>query len=117
VFLEDAMPTIRIFGREVYCDQGDNLRLVLLNNKVDLYNGASKVINCQGLGTCGTCAVEITGAVSGPSAMEQLRAPLLKNRRLACQTSVLGDIDIKKYQGVWGLGKEEKKTEKQTIRG
>jgi ferredoxin len=82
--------------------------MVLLENKVDLYNGAAKVINCQGLGTCGTCAVEIEGSVSKPSAMEQLRAPLLKDRRLACQTSVLGDIRVKKYQGLWGLGKEEK---------
>jgi ferredoxin len=82
--------------------------MVLLENKVDLYNGAAKVINCQGLGTCGTCAVEIEGSVSKPSAMEQLRAPLLKDRRLACQTSVLGDILVKKYQGLWGLGKEEK---------
>ena len=102
------MPTIRIFNQEVSCDQGNNLRMVLLENKVDLYNGAAKVINCQGLGTCGTCAVEIEGAVSEPSAMEQLRAPLLKNRRLACQTSVLGDVCVKKYQGFWGLGKEEK---------
>jgi ferredoxin len=82
--------------------------MVLLENKVDLYNGAAKVINCQGLGTCGTCAVKIEGSVSKPSAMEQLRAPLLKDRRLACQTSVLGDILVKKYQGLWGLGKEEK---------
>jgi ferredoxin len=82
--------------------------MVLLENKVDLYNGAAKVVNCQGLGTCGTCAVEIEGSVSKPSAMEQLRAPLLKDRRLACQTSVLGDIRVKKYQGLWGLGKEEK---------
>lgn len=109
------MPTIRIFGREVYCDRGDNLRMVLLNNKVDLYNGAAKTINCQGLGTCGTCAVEISGTVSQPSAMEQLRAPLLKNRRLACQTSVLGDVDVKKYQGFWGLGKEEKQKEKPAV--
>jgi ferredoxin len=102
------MPTIRIFDQEVYCDRGSNLRMVLLKNKVELYNGAAKVINCQGLGTCGTCAVEIEGSVSEPSAMEKLRAPLLKARRLACQTSVLGDIRVKKYQGLWGLGKEEK---------
>jgi ferredoxin len=102
------MPTIRIFNREVYCDRGDNLRMVLLKNQVDLYNGAAKIVNCQGLGTCGTCAVEIEGTVSEPSLMEQLRAPLLKKRRLACQTSVLGDIHVKKYQGFWGLGKEEK---------
>ncbi|MGA7954777.1 MAG: 2Fe-2S iron-sulfur cluster-binding protein [Gloeobacterales cyanobacterium] len=102
------MPTIRIFNQKVSCNRGDNLRRVLLENKVGLYNGGAKVINCQGLGTCGTCAVEIEGAVSEPSPMEQLRAPLLKNRRLACQTSVLGDIRVKKYQGFWGLGKEEK---------
>jgi ferredoxin len=48
-------------GKTFECDRGANLRQVLLKNGIDLYNGNAKVINCHGLGTCGTCAVTIEG--------------------------------------------------------
>ena len=51
-------------GKTITCNQGRNLREVLLENGIDLYNGGSTVINCRGIGTCGTCAVEIEGEVS-----------------------------------------------------
>lgn len=51
-------------GKTITCNQGRNLREVLLENGIDLYNGGSTVINCRGIGTCGTCAVEIVGEVS-----------------------------------------------------
>ncbi len=98
------MASITLGKRTIYCNDGDNLREVLLNNGVALYNGPAKVVNCQGLGTCGTCAVEIIGPVSTPSLLEKLREPLLKDRRLACQTKVMGDITVIKHTGVWGLG-------------
>lgn len=34
------------------------------------YNGAANVINCRGLGTCGTCAVEVE-VVDGPGVSKQ----------------------------------------------
>lgn len=39
--------------------QGTKLRTALLQNGVSPHNGNAKLINCRGLGTCGTCAVEI----------------------------------------------------------
>ena len=98
------MASIQIGNRTIYCNEGDNLRLVLLNHDVPLYNGPARFVNCMGLGTCGTCAVEVIGPVSDPSIAEKIRAPLLKDRRLACQTQVLGDITVVKHTGTWGLG-------------
>ncbi|WP_218081435.1 2Fe-2S iron-sulfur cluster-binding protein [Anthocerotibacter panamensis] len=98
------MALIQVGNQLIPCNEGDNLRQVLLDNKVPLYNGPAKVINCMGLGTCGTCAVEVRGPVSERSLPEKLRTALLKDRRLACQVQVLGDITVVKHEGMWGLG-------------
>ena len=103
------MPTITFRGKTISCDQGANLRRVLLENKLPLYNGQAKYINCRGIGTCGTCAVEIRGEVSPANWKDKTRRSLpphdpQKDRRLACQTRVLGDIEVIKYDGFWGQG-------------
>ncbi|MGI0488360.1 2Fe-2S iron-sulfur cluster-binding protein [Pantanalinema rosaneae CENA516] len=103
------MPTIRAQGKTFECDTGANLRQVLLQNGIDVYNGKATVINCHGFGTCGTCAVEVEGNVSDPSWRETTRLSLPphsagKQRRLSCQTQVLGDVTVTKYDGFWGQG-------------
>ncbi len=103
------MPSIKFQGKTINCNQGANLRQVLLENKLNLYNGNAKYINCMGIGTCGTCAVEIIGEVSAPNWKDRARRALPphnpnKNRRLACQTKVLGNIEVIKYDGFWGQG-------------
>jgi ferredoxin len=103
------MPTITVNNQTITCESGANLRKVLLANDIELYNGNAKYINCMGIGSCGTCAVEIIGTVSDPNWKENVRLSLpphspAKNRRLACQTKVLGDITVKKYEGFWGQG-------------
>jgi ferredoxin len=96
-------------GKTITCNQGRNLREVLLENGIDLYNGGSTVINCRGIGTCGTCAVEIVGEISEATWRDQKRRSLpphspTRNLRLACQTQVLGDISVTKFDGFWGQG-------------
>ncbi|PZO38054.1 MAG: (2Fe-2S)-binding protein [Leptolyngbya sp.] len=103
------MPTVSAQGKTMHCETGANLRQVLLANGVDLYNGQAKVINCRSLGTCGTCAVRIDGDVSEASWQDRTRRSLPphnrdRNLRLACQTQVLGDITVTKYDGFWGQG-------------
>jgi hypothetical protein len=67
------------------------------------------LINCRGLGTCGTCAVELRGDVepAEASARERLRLSfppheLRPNLRLACQCTVHGDVVVSKFEGFWG---------------
>ena len=105
------MPKVAAQGKNFECESGSNLRKVLLDNGIDLYNGNSKTINCRSLGTCGTCAIAIEGEVSEPNWKEKTRLGLPphssdSNRRLACQIKVLGDIKVTKYDGFWGQGSE-----------
>jgi ferredoxin len=103
------MPTVTAQGKTFECKQGANLRHVLLQHGISLYNNQAKQINCYGIGTCGTCAVKIDGAVSDATWREQARRSLpphslTQDRRLACQTRVLGDIRVTKFNGFWGQG-------------
>ena len=103
------MPTIQAQGKTITCPVGANLRKVLLANGVDLYNGKAKIINCRSLGTCGTCAVQIEGEVSPANWKDKSRRSLPphspeRDLRLACQTQVLGDIKVSKYDRFWGQG-------------
>ena len=103
------MPQVTAQGKSFSCETGANLRQVLLANEVDLYNGNSRIINCMGIGTCGTCAVQIEGAVSAPNWKDTTISALQphtssRNLRLACQTTVLGDITVSKFTAFWGQG-------------
>ena len=106
------MPTITAQGKTVHCKTGANLRQALIKNGIDLYSPKANYVNCMGIGTCGTCAVEIESAipedaVSDANWRDKARRSLPphnpdKPLRLACQTKVLGDIRVTKYKGFWG---------------
>jgi ferredoxin len=103
------MPKITVQGKTIECIQGANLRQVLLQNEIALHNGSAQFINCRGIGTCGTCAVEVEGEVAAANWRETTRRSLpphvlAQNRRLACQVKVFGDVRITKYDGFWGQG-------------
>ncbi|BAZ40756.1 ferredoxin [Calothrix sp. NIES-4101] len=101
------MPKVLAQGKTIECKVGANLRKVLLQNHIDLYNGGALVINCRGIGSCGTCAVLVEGEVNEPNWRDKTRCSLPphspgNNLRLACQTQVLGDLKVTKYDGFWG---------------
>jgi ferredoxin len=101
------MVTVEFEGTEIECSEDDILRDVLLEAGETPHNGRADYINCHGLGTCGTCAVEVDGAVSDPTRRERRRLrfpPHTPERglRLSCQTRVLGDITVAKHDGFWG---------------
>lgn len=53
---------------------------------------------CGGLGTCGRCAVSVTGALDEPGADERVLLPpeaLARGVRLACRARVLGDVVVR----------------------
>ncbi len=106
---QTPIATVTFQGQTVTCDVGANLRQVLRHDQLAVHNGGAKVINCRGLGTCGTCAVQIEGPVSDVNWRDRARRSLpphdpQRDLRLACQTQVLGDIHVIKYDGFWGQG-------------
>lgn len=100
------MPTVTVDGERIECESGARLRRVLLNAGVSPHNGPT-ALSCHGLGTCGTCAVEIDGAVAEPSARERARLDFPphsteRGLRLACQVRVTDDLRVTKHDGFWG---------------
>lgn len=67
------MPQIEFANQIVQCAAGENLRRVLIDAQLPLYNGLATAIHCRGMGTCGTCSVEIDGKVSPMTAVEKWR--------------------------------------------
>lgn len=108
------MPTVRTEQGDLTCRPGDNLRRVLMQSGVRLYNGPMRAVHCRGLGTCGTCAVRVEGGVSPPTAVERWRLnfpphshSLEAGLRLACQCRVEGDVEVSKHGGWWGQDVQE----------
>ena len=58
------MPQIVGQGKLIECENQANLHKVFWEHGIDLYKGNSGIINCQDIGTCGTCAVKVEGEVS-----------------------------------------------------
>jgi ferredoxin len=92
---------------------GETVRTAALRRGlISPHNGRANLINCRGLGTCGTCAVQIDGDVQPAerNAREQLRLSFpphgssltSSTLRLACQVQVRGDIQVTKRTGFWG---------------
>ena len=101
------MPTVCFADRSIACPVGTNLRRLLLDHGLSPHNGRAQLFNCRGLGSCGTCAVGVEGAVSRPTAIERRRLAVPPHRqaaglRLACQCRVEGDLVLTKYPGFWG---------------
>jgi ferredoxin len=101
------VPTVHFAGRSIECPHGANLRMVLLRARLPLYAVVARALHCRGRGACGTCAVRVEGPVSEPTPAELRRMRFAPHHpeaglRLACQCTVLGDLTVTKYQGLWG---------------
>ena len=100
--------------RKFEANSGENLRQVLLRHQDSPHN-ANSYISCQGIGSCGTCAVEVIDGDAGEiTFMEswRLRFPPHKKgpgpMRLACQVTITQDLRIRKHAGFWGAFREKK---------
>ena len=98
---------VQFEGRVLQVDDGTSLRQALFDAGLTPHNGNSRWFNCKGFGTCGTCAVQIVGAVSPPSVRERARLSfpphtVESNLRLACQVAVKSDLTVIKHDGFWG---------------
>ena len=99
---------IRFAGQELWGRLGENLRQALLRQQVSPHN-QSAYLSCQGIGSCGTCAVEIIRGDAGPvTFMERWRLNFpphtagVKPMRLACQIKLKEPLEIRKSSGFWG---------------
>jgi ferredoxin len=100
------MPTITFANekKEIQVPDGANLRQEALAAGVTLYPGVHRIVNCHGLGQCGSCRVLVTKGMENTSPrglLEKARMAVSlayigneKTMRLACQTKVLGDITV-----------------------
>jgi ferredoxin len=90
--------------KEIQVPEGSNLRAEAMRAGVGLYPGINKVLNCHGLGSCGSCRVLITKGMDRASPMGVFERMRLKasmafignenTMRLACQTTVNGDMEV-----------------------
>ena len=71
------------------------LREVALGEKVALYQGMNKLLNCGGIGNCGTCRVNVEQGAELLSPRTDVETKKLQGKpetnRLACQCLVGGD--------------------------
>lgn len=104
------MPTVTFKNEKktIEVPEGANLRAEARKAGVEVYPGIHKIFNCQGLGMCCSCRVEIkkgTENVSQQGLWEKLHlflnpfgyfAKLGREDalRLSCQTKVTGDIEV-----------------------
>ena len=103
----ETLVKIKFKGKTIEAKHNANIRKILRNAGLTPHNGNAEFLNCKGLGTCGTCAVEIKGEVSPMTKREKWRLnfpphQLDSNLRLACQCKVLSDLYIQKHDGFWG---------------
>ncbi|KXZ46678.1 hypothetical protein GPECTOR_41g642 [Gonium pectorale] len=108
-------PSVRVSfrGQEVLVPRGTKLRTALLKAGLTPHSEGAVYINCRGIGSCGTCAVEVRGEVEPAqwTTAERLRLafpphspPNNQRLRLACQVACMGDVSLTKYDKFWGEG-------------
>jgi ferredoxin len=95
------MPTIRYEpdAKEIFVTEETILRDATIKNSIDLYKTFAKLMNCGGVGQCGTCVVEVLSGAENLSERTDAEERKLRNKpatyRLACQTLVMGDITVR----------------------
>jgi len=108
------MRTVEYRGETIECGSGERLRDVLLAADLPVHNGP-RLTSCHGLGTCGTCAVEIDvpggDDLPAPNGRERARLAIPPHSpdgglRLACQVRVTEDLVVTKHGGFWGTKRE-----------
>ena len=89
------MTTIRFIreGIDVQCRPGENLRELIIREKLQLYGLKGLLGNCGGAGQCSTCLISVEGGSSNSMSPQTLvEKQKLRNRpekwRLACKTLV-----------------------------
>jgi len=103
------MPVVTFYNehRSFDVEQGENLRLAMKASGVSPYSGLDILLNCRGHNFCGTCAVEVVDGKGGSPRTREEEGTLAgslaiarevgKNIRLACQTTITGDMTVRTH--------------------
>ncbi|HTY60461.1 MAG TPA: 2Fe-2S iron-sulfur cluster-binding protein [Bacteroidota bacterium] len=103
------MPVVTFYNehRSIDAEAGANLRRLMKKVGVSPYRGLDALLNCRGHNFCGTCAVEVVDGKGAPPRTREEEGTLggnlavarrvEKNIRLACQTSVTGDMVVRTH--------------------
>lgn len=80
---------------------GVNLRQLLVDNEINVYQSVTRWTNCKGKQLCGTCIVNVTnGAISTNRKSMDEESTLRENPdsyRLSCITFAYGDITVETF--------------------
>ena len=89
------MTTIRFIreGIDIQCKPGENLRELVIKEKLNLYGLKGLLGNCGGVGQCSTCFISVEGEYRNAlSPLTLVEEEKLQNRpdnwRLACQSII-----------------------------
>jgi ferredoxin len=106
-------------NREIEVPAGTNLRKAALEEGIQLYPGIKKYLNCHGFSQCGECRVYIQKGMENTSEktfLEKLRIAVSwfkfgheNEVRLACQTFVNGDIEVRTQPEFNWFGERKKR--------
>ena len=114
------MPLVKFIreNKEIEVPHGANLRKEAIKAGINVHQGVNgigaginRILNCHGIGQCGTCRVKITKGMENTSRMGLIEKARFYNplpdpfpclsyignedtMRLACQTKVLGDMEV-----------------------
>lgn len=117
------MPKVHFIREEkvIEVPAGSNLRKEALKAGINLYPGPFKVLNCRGFAVCASCRVILRNGTirnTGPKTMAERLTPWHNplyafatighedEMRLACQTTVMGDIEVLTMPGFNWHGEE-----------
>lgn len=80
----------------ITAEPGQDIRSIARKNKVGVYGGPNKFLNCRGLGLCGTDRITVSpdDCVSPPTWKERLQFGDKPKVRLACQAKLVADAKV-----------------------
>lgn len=75
---------------------GANLRQAAIYKDVEIYKGYNTLLNCRGMGFCGTCLMEVEPMENvNPRTFFEKIHKVNGSQRLGCRVKVYGDINVK----------------------
>jgi ferredoxin len=92
------MPTVQFKEANVSVqgDEGKDIRQIASKNKIAVYGGVNKLLNCRGFGLCGTDRIKVEpgDCVTPMTWKEKLHLDEKSGLRLACQAKLCGDATV-----------------------